>query len=59
MISKSTEEIFVARNEILDSHIHFSMKIILNPKVSLNIHNSKSVMHKCHYRHTLKETLNL
>lgn len=29
MISKSTEEIFVARNEILDSHIHFSMKIIL------------------------------
>lgn len=30
-----------------------------NPKVSLNIHNSKSVMHKCLYRHTLKETLNL
>lgn len=59
MISKSTEDIFVARNEIVDSHIHFLNENPFNPKVSLNIHNAKSVLHKCLYRHTLKDTLNL
>lgn len=40
-------------------YIFFINEHHLNPNVSINIDNSKSKLHQCLYRHTLKVTLNL
>lgn len=54
------KDLSVARNKIASilSYI-FLYEHHFNPEVSKNIGYSKSVLHKCLYRHTLKETLNL
>lgn len=54
------KDLSVARNKIASSLSYiFLYEHHFNPEVSKNIGYSKSVLHKCLYRHTLKETLNL
>lgn len=53
-------DLSVARNKIASSLSYiFLYEHHFNPEVYKNIGYSKSVLHKCLYRHTLKETLNL